>query len=95
MEQIRNVTTTCQMWGIVKNIKVGKINARDIKNSSRLLGVPQAPTEENKIMQNVHNIGQARHVSSSGNLPNRSSLLLILTTSHSACERNPNKLEIT
>ena len=75
-------------------MEVGIKNANNNKSNSLFLGLAQAPIEEQKIKQNSHKIGQALHVSSSGNLPKRSNLLFMATTSHSAEERKDTVDEI-
>ena len=82
------------MYDILKNMVAGIKNANNNKSSSLFLGLPQAPTEEQKIKQNNHKIGQALQVSSAGNLPKRSNLLFIDTTSHSAEEMKDTIEEI-
>ena len=73
---------------------VGIKNANNNKSNSLFFGLPQAPMDEQKMKQNNQNIGQALQVSSSGNLPKRSNLLFIDTTSHSAADRKENIAEM-
>ena len=74
-------------FGNVKKIKDGNIIAKNIKTNSIFFGEPHAPIDENIAKHITQKIGHALQVSSKGNLPSKSNLLLTFTTSQSAEKR--------
>ena len=74
-------------FGNVKKIKDGNIIAKNINVNSIFFGEPHAPIDENKAKHITQKIGHALQVSSKGNLPSKSNLLLTFTTSQSADKR--------